>query len=386
MNTLGVMGAPAGPGAPPGPGVPMGKGGGAPGGKGGKGKGGGYMGGGKGGGGGYMGGGGGYGGGPGGPGGPGGMKGGPRAPRKDPQAIPEAFQINPDARYAGSVKIYRKFSGFGFVELAQKGVVPGDSVYVNWRSIQTEDRFPQLLQGMELELSIEKVKDRRSGIWTLKGKAITAVGGGFLNVQDELDAQQKEFVGGQHLRYTGQLQFFSAKRGFGWLTMDDGYALTEPVPKELRVDLPEVNAGGRSPPGMKDIAVEFGIMKNRKGIYKAYNMTLPGGIPMTQEGLEHRIVLGSRTFTGTVEIFNWQKGWGFIKGTPGVAFPPNVIAKIQQMQEDATKRGKTMSNTDAMLYFRREDISPGVQLDKGQQVTFRVYTDDKGAGACEISP
>jgi len=302
--------------------------------------------------------------------------------RKAPQSVPETFQVNPDARYTGSVRIYKKFSGFGFVELNQKNVVPGDSVYVNWRSIQTEDRYPQLVQGMEVELSLMKVKDKRSGVWTLKSKTVTMPGGAAIAVQDDIDAQKREFVGGQHLRYTGQLQFFSPKRGFGWLTMDDGYALTEPVPKELRVDLPEVNAGGRQPPGMKDVAVEFGIVKTRKGGYKGYNMTLPGGIPMTQEGLEHRVVLGSRTFTGTVEMYLWRKGFGFIKATQGQAFPPNVVAKMKQMQEESAKRGKTMN--EGALYFRKDDINFGVQVDQGQQVSFKVYTDDKGVGACEI--
>merc|ERR1719158_2419116 len=108
---------------------------------------------------------------------------------------------------------------------------------------------------MEVELSIMKVKDKFSGIWTLKAKSVSMPGGNLIAVQDEMDAQTKQFVGGQHLRYTGQLQFFNPKRGFGWLTMDDGYALTEPVPKEMRVDLPEVNAGGKQPPWMRDIAV-----------------------------------------------------------------------------------------------------------------------------------
>eukprot|EP00408_Alexandrium_pacificum_P007829 CAMPEP_0171214610 /NCGR_PEP_ID=MMETSP0790-20130122/31246_1 /TAXON_ID=2925 /ORGANISM="Alexandrium catenella, Strain OF101" /LENGTH=364 /DNA_ID=CAMNT_0011680349 /DNA_START=79 /DNA_END=1173 /DNA_ORIENTATION=+ len=307
-----------------------------------------------------------------------------RGPRKPPQAVPESFEINPETRYTGNVKFYKKFGGFGFVDLAQKGVVPTDAVYVHWKALHTEDRFPQLNQDMQVELSIAKVKDFRNGTWTLKGKAVTLPGGALIAVQDEFDAQTKQFVGGQHLRYTGQMQFFSPKRGFGWLTMDEGYALTEPVPNELRVDLPEVNAGGRQPPFMREIAVEFGIMKTNRGGYKGYNMTLPGGIPMTQEGLEHRVVLGSRNFTGVVEMYNWQRGWGFIKGAPGSAFPPNLVAKIKQMQEDSAKRGKTFNGGDTMLYFRKEDFNDGVELDKGQQVTFKVYTDDKGAGACEI--
>lgn len=304
--------------------------------------------------------------------------------RKPPQAVPETFIVDPNTRYTGTVKIYRKFSGYGFIDMEQKGIVPGDAIYVHWRSLQTEDRYPMLAQGMTVELSIMKVKDKRSGVWTLKSSAVTMPGGTPIAVQDELDAQHKEFVGGQHLRYTGQLQFFSPKRGFGWLTMDDGYALSEPVPKELRVDLPEVNAGGRQPPHMKEVAVEFGIVKTRRGGFKGYNMTLPGGMPMTQEGLEHRVVLGARTFLGTVEIYNWTRGWGFIKGAPGQVFPPNVVSKIKQQQEESTKRGKTITGGDLMLYFRKDDINFGVEIDQGKQVSFKVYTDDRGAGACEI--
>eukprot|EP00413_Alexandrium_margalefii_P016176 CAMPEP_0204531002 /NCGR_PEP_ID=MMETSP0661-20131031/10932_1 /ASSEMBLY_ACC=CAM_ASM_000606 /TAXON_ID=109239 /ORGANISM="Alexandrium margalefi, Strain AMGDE01CS-322" /LENGTH=70 /DNA_ID=CAMNT_0051537127 /DNA_START=11 /DNA_END=223 /DNA_ORIENTATION=- len=67
--------------------------------------------------------------------------------------------------------------------------------------------------------------------------------------------------------------------------------------------------------------------------------------------------------------------------------PPAVVAKVKQMQQDAKQRGKdsiTGQGSGTSLYFRRTDINEGVQLDKGMPVTFKVYTDDKGAGACEI--
>eukprot|EP00408_Alexandrium_pacificum_P020040 CAMPEP_0171209048 /NCGR_PEP_ID=MMETSP0790-20130122/28397_1 /TAXON_ID=2925 /ORGANISM="Alexandrium catenella, Strain OF101" /LENGTH=163 /DNA_ID=CAMNT_0011674651 /DNA_START=6 /DNA_END=497 /DNA_ORIENTATION=+ len=162
--------------------------------------------------------------------------------------------------------------------------------------------------------------------------------------------------------------------------MDDGYALSEPVPKELRVDLMEVNAGGKQPPFVKDIDVEFGIMKTLRGQFKGYNLTLPGGIPMTYEGLEHRTVLGSKSFQGTTKFYNWRKGWGFIKPADLNALPPNVVAKVKEMQSRAKK------DAEPMLYFRRVDVNQGVEkLGDGVEVTFKVYTDDKGAGACEVN-
>merc|ERR1712008_580559 len=157
--------------------------------------------------------------------------------------------------------------------------------------------------------------------------------------------------------------------------------------KELLVDLPEVNAGGKQPPGMKEVAAEFGIIKGKNGAYKAYNMTLPGGIPMTREGLEHREVHGSHAFQGTVDMYNWRRGWGFIKASPGVVLPPVVTARVKELEDDATKRGTQQQQAESGLYFRKEDIAPCIAqtLEEGQQVSFKVYTDDKGAGACEIN-
>merc|ERR1712218_394178 len=117
-------------------------------------------------------------------------------------------------------------------------------------------------------------------------------------------------------------------------------ALTEPVPKELRVDRDEINAGGRQPIHMKEIPVEFGIVKSRNGQFKCYNMTLPGGMPMTVEGVEKRQTVPTRTYTGTVEWNSFKKGFGFIKVAQGATFPPLVQQKIEQMQQAAVASGK----------------------------------------------
>jgi len=304
----------------------------------------------------------------------GGAKGGGRTP------VPEGTQIDSNARHLGKVSMFKKWSGFGFIEPAQPGVVPGadNMLFVHWKNITTEDRFPHLSQDLEVEFSLVLSADR-----TLRANNVTLPGAAPISLQDEEDAEKKAFVGGQHLRYTGTLKFYYSDQGFGYITIDDGYQVPEDMPTELRVERAEVNAAGKQPMQMKNIQVEFGIWKTDKNQYKAYNMTLPGGIPATVEALENRQSCGPRMYAGVVEIWNWQNGWGLIKVPPGVVFPPNVTHKLQEMKMAAQAKGKTPTE-EVMVYFRKEDVRDGVQVDKAKQVTFQVYLDDKGAGACEV--
>merc|ERR550525_291269 len=179
---------------------------------------------------------------------------------------------------------------------------------------------------------------------SIRAKYVTQVGGAPLAVQDELDAQKKTFIGGQHLRYTGQLQMYNSRKGFGWVTMDDGYLLEEPVPKELKVEEPEVNAGGRRPRGwIENINVEFGIWKTLRGQYKVYNMTLPGGLPLLQENLEHRQVPPQgQPFIGALHRFLWKSGWGFLVVENQAALPDWARAKMAEMQNSARAGGETL--------------------------------------------
>jgi len=120
---------------------------------------------------------------------------------------------------------------------------------------------------------------------------------------------------------------------------------------------------------------------------QAYNVTLPGGIPLTQAALENRQAVGGQTYRGEVHMWSWKQGWGFIKADASVALPPNVQAKLtQQTQAAAAKalaNGKQGSEEE-LLYVRRSDLAPGVQLQKGAQVMFQIYLDDKGVGTCDV--
>jgi len=308
---------------------------------------------------------------------------------KQPPSVPADFEVDKDARYKGTVAHYSKLSGYGFIQVANEGVVPENMLFVHWRSIRTEDRFPFLVKGMEVEFGITKWR-AQGNVTTLRAKTVTKPGGGNLEVQDQIDGEKKTFVGGQELRYTGKLKFYNPVAGFGYVNIDSGSVLDPKVPTELRVERAEVNCagaqGGRWMSFLSDVPVEFGIWTTSKGAFKAYNMTLPGGVPLSQSALEHRATTSTQEYTGEVKFWNWS--WGFIKAEPSENMPPEVQAKLQQQaqaaKDKAAAKGKT-GEQEELIYFRQGDLQQGVRLKQGVKVIFKIYTDDKGAGAYDVA-
>eukprot|EP00928_Gymnodinium_smaydae_P090336 TRINITY_DN74157_c0_g1_i1.p2 TRINITY_DN74157_c0_g1~~TRINITY_DN74157_c0_g1_i1.p2 ORF type:complete len:243 (+),score=70.22 TRINITY_DN74157_c0_g1_i1:110-838(+) len=200
-----------------------------------------------------------------------------RAPPKN--TVDDSFAVTPDKRFEGVVSEYKKFQGYGFITPDDSGVFPGDKVFVHWEAIKSSDRFPSLVKDMKVQFSVEKVE--KNGALTLKATNVTLPAGEPVALQDAADAEKKEFVGGMTARYTGNMKFFTQKQGFGYVAIDDGFQYGgEDVPKEIRVELAECNAGGANPKDMENTKVEFGIWKTKRGAYKAYNVTLPGGGPL----------------------------------------------------------------------------------------------------------
>eukprot|EP00440_Ansanella_granifera_P025764 gb/GFBE01027974.1/.p1 GENE.gb/GFBE01027974.1/~~gb/GFBE01027974.1/.p1 ORF type:complete len:191 (+),score=49.12 gb/GFBE01027974.1/:1-573(+) len=182
-------------------------------------------------------------------------------------------------------------------------------------------------------------------------------------------------------RYTGTLKFYNSRQGNGVIVVDPGFEPVEgiPVPAELHCGSADIDAGGGQAPRMENVAVEFGICKIAPTVeaLKACKVTLPGGLPMTLEALENRQVVNGHTYFGEVARWNDLQGWGFIKADPAVPLPPFVQAKLAQ-QAQASSQG------EELIYLRKSDLMEGVKIDKGSQVMFRAYVDDKGVGACRI--
>lgn len=201
---------------------------------------------------------------------------------KPPQhTVPANFPLDELKVYTGIVDAYGKLKGYGFIKLDTKGVIPGDECFVFWKDIASDDRCPMLDKGMQVQFNLGKKS--RGTAFAIEAKQVCLPGGARVAVQDALDAK-KTFVGGQYLRYTGKLKFYIPKRSYGYIAIDEGYAYDkEGVPKEIRCERSEMNAGGGQPAYQKDVQVEFGIWVTQKGQFKAYNVTMLGGAPMPAE-------------------------------------------------------------------------------------------------------
>merc|ERR1719161_3402886 len=103
-------------------------------------------------------------------------------------------------------------------------------------------------------------------------------------------------------------------------------------------------------------------------------MTLPGGIPITKDALDNRQIVSETTYSGTVSVNNWQKGYGYIEIAPGTKLPPSVQAKMKEMKAVAEPQGKSTPDGD-LLYFANRDVVDSRWLKKGQKVNFKIYTD-----------
>mmetsp|Transcript_16984 Transcript_16984/g.30703 ORF Transcript_16984/g.30703 Transcript_16984/m.30703 type:complete len:236 (-) Transcript_16984:134-841(-) len=199
-------------------------------------------------------------------------------PRKPRNPLPDDFNVAPTSRFLGEVSVFYKFQGYGFVTLDEKNLVPGDKVFVYWKNIRTNDRFPSLVKGMRVQFSL--AIEEKNGVKTASATNVTMENGASVSVQDESD-EKKTFVGGKMMRYQGVLKFFIPKRGYGYITVKEGYTYdVEGVPTEIRCELAEMNAGGAQPSYLKDVPVEFGIWQTPKGAFKAHNVTQPGGVPL----------------------------------------------------------------------------------------------------------
>merc|ERR1712176_1431563 len=299
--------------------------------------------------------------------------------RKVSNSVSRDKEIDKESRYTGTVVSYHKLKGCGFIKADDSDVVK-DNLFVFWKSIKSDDRFPSLQKDMQVEFGLAKKKGMNNK-WSLVAKQVSMPGGGNIAVQDEMDSQ-KEFVGGKDARYTGRLKFFDAMAGFGYVkmakTVDDG---DEKVPQEVRVERAEVDAGGRAPKRMKDMAVEFGIWKTKKGQYRCYNMTAPGGEPLTEQLVDKRKVIEDKTLTGKIVIYSFKGNWGYI--VPEGTLPQEAKKKIAQQNKATKEKGKEVKHKDA-VYFRRADCEKGFKPAKDASVTFQLYTDEKGVGAYEI--
>mmetsp|Transcript_61480 Transcript_61480/g.198926 ORF Transcript_61480/g.198926 Transcript_61480/m.198926 type:complete len:237 (-) Transcript_61480:155-865(-) len=99
---------------------------------------------------------------------------------------------------------------------------------------------------------------------------------------------------------------------------------------------------------------------------------------------ENRIEGDGSMYTGTISSYNIKGGWGFLLPDDPISLTEDVQAALTEAAVQAEAKGKNIGDPN-MLYFRKPDLAEGYKAQKGAAVTFQTYTDDKGAGAHNIS-
>merc|ERR1711865_188549 len=101
-----------------------------------------------------------------------------------------------------------------------------------------------------------------------------------------------------------------------------------------------------------------------------------------------REVVGDDIYTG--EMLQRGKKYGWIKPFSFGKLPSEVQSRVKEMvkAKKATAREQQSDNKvfdQNVLFVHMSDVEEGVKVDNGDKVQFKVYVDNEGAGACEVT-
>mmetsp|Transcript_104592 Transcript_104592/g.196943 ORF Transcript_104592/g.196943 Transcript_104592/m.196943 type:complete len:214 (-) Transcript_104592:91-732(-) len=106
---------------------------------------------------------------------------------------------------------------------------------------------------------------------------------------------------------------------------------------------------------------------------------------------EGRKTVGNVLHEGTIVKY-YRNEYGWIKPSNLFKLPKAVKDKMQEMTAENKAKAEEHKRDDTwdeeMLYFRKADVVgfPMIKLTRDMEVKFKVYVDEKGAGACDIVP
>jgi len=161
-------------------------------------------------------------------------------------------------KHKGKVVEFKSRNGFGFVQPEDSDV--GDKLFVHWKEIQTDDQWPCLKAGMEVEFQVKEANGKKQCV------EVTAVGGAKIHVGED---ESKKYNMDQ--KYTGKVKFFDTKKGFGFITPDPDTNIEwegKTVKKEEGIYVPrEEIITDDEPPAMNEgCHVEFNVYSGERGL------------------------------------------------------------------------------------------------------------------------
>jgi len=167
-------------------------------------------------------------------------------------------------------------------------------------------------------------------------------------------------------KVTGTIARFIRGRGFGFIKPEEG-------DEEVFVHWENLVTDDDWPFVEKGTKVEYLLGVDKDGKPAAKDVTLVGGkkIPVFTKVYDDREVNEDETFTGAVKFFDGWKGFGYVKP-----------------DEEITWKGESSGEG---VYFSRDAILTSnagkdmvLRVSRDLRLSFKVYKDTKGLGACEV--
>jgi len=292
------------------------------------------------------------------------------------------------SKVTGTVLRFMRGRGFGFIKTEDGG----DEVFVHWEDLVTDDDWPFIEKGTEVEFLLEDNDGKP------KAKEVTLVGGEkipvFTKPYEDREVNEEE-------HFTGDIKFFDGWKGFGFVKPDEEITFEGETSGDGLFFSRDAILTSNSGKGMvlrvkKGLRVSFKVYKDKKGLGACeiqnedmtpleYQPRKEGGNrkrkrggdgkkkspkkAKTKEQLieEREIDDDENLYTGTVKSYNPDKEFGFLTISEEITF------------KDVTVKEK--------IFVMKEDIvcySDEVGLNVAAEVMFKVYKDSKGLGASEV--
>jgi len=306
--------------------------------------------------------------------------------------------MSSDGKVKGVVKSFFRGRGFGFIKPKEGG----DEVFVHWDDLITDDHWPFVERGTEVEFLKVKNEDKYAA------KEVTLANGENIPV---FTKPYDDRVVNEDVTFTGSVKFFDGWKGFGFVKPDEeiSWEDTNTSGEGLffsRDALIATGAGKGMMLRVKDgLRVSFKVYKDGKGLgaceiqnedetpleceprrekpsggkkrkRKGGDRKKKGKVAKkaktnvkTKEELieEREIEEDENVYTGIVKYYKPEKEFGFITISEEITF------------KDVTVKEK--------IYVMKDDIvcySDEVGLTPESEVMFKVYKDSKGLGACVV--
>jgi len=175
-----------------------------------------------------------------------------------------------DALFLGTVSSFKEKRGFGHIEPDDKSKF-GDKIFCHWKSIQTSDKWPTLLDGMRVAFKAER-EQRNSNQW--KTTEVYAENGEEVTTQEPLPLIE------EGKKYKGWCKSYVKSKGEGVIIPIGKGPWGSKGVKVIRSD---IRGDGGTPYLKLKQRFQFQIAKEDDG-YRAVNITLPNGKKIPIEG------------------------------------------------------------------------------------------------------